>query len=176
MLFGKDTELQGNNQFLKLFIGDGLNKKQTELRKSGQTHIKKRVKYDDALAKHFIHVLNAHFFFEGEEHPVDVKYGVDRVTLTGDYKYIVTSADYEAVEMVRERYNGTEITEIASKQIGLTEFPDLDTALEELEIDEDELFPQQSDYYYNGHGQPVVIPDALERIAIVKKRGGAVPE
>ena len=50
-----------------------LNKKQTELRKNGQTHIKKKVKYDDALAKHFIAVLNGHFFFDGEEHPDDVQ-------------------------------------------------------------------------------------------------------
>ena len=147
-----------------LLIRDSLNKKQTELRKSGQTHIKKRLKNDDALAKHFIDVLNGHFFFGGEEHPDDVKYGVERVTLMEDYKYIVKPADYEAVEMVREKYKGTEITEIASKQIFVTEYPDRDTAIMELGFGGEDIEPQQGDYYLDAYNRPVLRDDARERI------------
>ena len=109
-------------------------------------------------------MLNAHFFFDGEEHPDDVKYGVDRVTLTEDYKYIVTSADYEAVEMIRERYNGTEITEVASRQIFVMEYPDRDTAIMELGFDGEDIEPQQGNYYLDGYGRPVLRDDAMERI------------
>ncbi len=114
-------------------------------------------------------MLNAHFFFDGEEHPEDVLYGVERVTLMDDYKYIVTSADYEAVEMIRERYNGTEITEVASKQVFVMERPSIYTALEHLQIDSSELEPQASDYFYNVYGQPVLLDAAQQRIGDLKK-------
>ena len=94
---------------------------------------------------------------------------MDRVTLTEDYKYIVTSADYEAVEMIRERYKGTEITEVASKQIVVTERPDMYTALQDLEIDSSELQPQASDYFYNGYGQPVLSDIARQRIGDLER-------